>query len=50
MLSDRGPQFSTKVFKELGQLLGIKLIMSAAYHPQTDGETERLNQELKIYV
>jgi transposase InsO family protein len=40
MLSDRGPQFSTKVFRELGPLLRIKLVMSTAYHPQTDGETE----------
>jgi transposase InsO family protein len=50
MLSDRGPQFSAKVFRELGQLLGIKLVMSTAYHPQTDGETEQLNQELEIYI
>jgi hypothetical protein len=40
MLSDRGPQFSAKVFRKLGPLLRIKLVMSTAYHPQTDGETE----------
>jgi transposase InsO family protein len=50
MLSDRGLQFSAKVFRELGRLLRIKLVMSMAYHPQTDGKTERLNQELEIYV
>ena len=49
MLSDRGPQFASQVFREIGRLLGIKLIMSTAYHPQTDGETERVNQELEIY-
>ena len=48
-LSDRGPQFSSKVFKEMARLLGIKTLQSTAYHPQTDGETERVNQELEIY-
>lgn len=49
-LSDRGPQFAAKVFKELGRMLGVKLKMSTAYHPQTDGETERVNQELETYL
>jgi hypothetical protein len=49
MLSDRGPQFASKVYQETGRLLGIKLPLSTAYHPQTDGETERVNQELEIY-
>ena len=48
-LSDRGPQFTSQVFRELMRLLGIKTIRSTAYHPQTDGETERVNQELEIY-
>jgi len=50
IISDRGPQFAAKVFRELGTLLGIKLAMSTAYHPQTDGETERVNQELEVYL
>jgi hypothetical protein len=33
---DRGPQFITGFMHELYQLLGIKLAMSMAYHPQTD--------------
>lgn len=49
-LSDWGSQFSSKVFKELGRQLGINLKMSTAYHPQTDGETERVNQELETYL
>src|SRR5262249_49911739 len=49
MLSDRGPQFTSKVYRETGRLLGIQLPLSTAYHPQTDGETERINQELEIY-
>jgi len=48
-LSDRGPQFSSQVFREMARLLGIKTLRSTAYHPQTDGETEWVNQELEIY-
>ena len=49
MLSDRGPQFASKVFQELEKLLRIRLKMSIAYHPQTDEETKWVNQELEIY-
>jgi hypothetical protein len=38
--------FTHKLYK----LLGIKLAMSTAYHPQTDGQTERINQELEGYL
>ena len=50
VISDRGPQFASKVTKELYGLLGIERKLSTAYHPQTDGQTERLNQELEIYL
>ena len=49
-ISDRGPQFASHAFKELGRLLGIKLNMSTAHHPQTDGATERANQEIEAYL
>ena len=49
-ISDRGPQFASHAFRELGRLLGIKLNMSTAHHPQTDGATERSNQEIKAYL
>lgn len=50
IISDRGPQFSSKVFNELCRLLGIKHSMSTAYHPQTDGQTERANQEIEAML
>lgn len=50
IISDRGPQFASKFFGELCRLLGIKRSMSTAYHPQSDGGTERVNQELEMYL
>jgi hypothetical protein len=40
IISDRGPQFSSKAFIELLKLLGIHSALSTAYYPQTDGTTE----------
>src|SRR5215469_8845125 len=50
VVSDQGPQFVRAFTEELYQLLGIKIAASTAYHPQTDGQTERVNQELKQYL
>jgi transposase InsO family protein len=50
MLSDRGPQFAAKAFRELLKLLEIKSNLTMAYHPQTDGVTERVNQEIETYL
>jgi len=50
VISDRGPQFIARFTKELYCLLGIKLVSSTAWHPQTDRQTERVNQELDQYL
>jgi len=36
--------------KELNKMLGIRMKLSTVFHPQTDGQTERINQELEQYL
>ena len=50
IISDRGPQFASAFTREIAQLLQYDVALSTAYHPQTDGETERVNQELETYL
>jgi len=50
MVSDRGPQFAAELTKELNRMLGIETKLSTAFHPQTDGQMERMNQELEQYL
>lgn len=50
VLSDRGTQFAAKYTKALYKGLGIEPAFSTAYHPQTDGQTERWNQEVEQYL
>jgi hypothetical protein len=50
IISNWGPQFASHMFREMRKLLGIELRMSTAYHPQTDGQMECLNQELEMYL
>ena len=47
---DRGPQFAAELTKELNRMLGIKTKLSTVFHPQTDGQTERMNQELVLSI
>jgi transposase InsO family protein len=44
IVSDHGAQFVARFWEHLQASLGTKLIRSSAYHPQTDGQTERVNQ------
>jgi hypothetical protein len=44
IISDRGAQFISRFWEQLQYALGTKLIRSSAYHPETDGQTEQVNQ------
>jgi transposase InsO family protein len=48
IVSDRGPQFISEFWTELCRILGIKLKLSTAGHPETDGQTEIMNQLLTM--
>jgi hypothetical protein len=50
VISDRGPQFTAEFTTEVYQLLGIEAAKTTAYHPQADGQMERVNQELEQYL
>jgi len=50
IILDRGPQFAAGLMRELNKMLGIKTKLSTAFHPQTDGQTKRINQELEQYL
>ena len=50
VISDRGPQFAAELMRELNKMLGIETKLSMAYHPETDGQMERANQELEQYL
>ena len=50
IVSDRGPQFASQVMKDICKRLGIQPQLSTAYHPQTDGQTERINRDLQQYL
>ncbi len=47
IISDRGPQFTSHFWKRFQELLGVDLHLSTAYHPESDGQTERVNQVLE---
>jgi transposase InsO family protein len=47
IVSDRGTQFTSKFWEHLQHAMGTNLRFSIAYHPQTDGQSERVNQILK---
>ncbi|QRW17243.1 Retrotransposable element Tf2 protein [Rhizoctonia solani] len=49
-ISDRGTMFTGKFLRALYQRLGIKPSFSSAYHPESDGQTERVNQFIEFYL
>jgi len=50
ILSDHGPQFASRFMEDFTKILGTKRKLSTAYHPQTDGQTERINQEIGTFL
>jgi transposase InsO family protein len=49
-MMDRGPQFNSKFFQELCKALEIRSSMTTAFHPQANGGTEPVNQEIQHYL
>src|ERR1700761_1542301 len=49
-ISDRDPRFTSKFISELCRTLGIQQNISSAYHPRTDGQSERNNQWVETYL
>uniref|UniRef100_A0A8C1X6N7 Integrase catalytic domain-containing protein n=1 Tax=Cyprinus carpio TaxID=7962 RepID=A0A8C1X6N7_CYPCA len=47
VVSDRGPQFVSKFWWEICKLLGATVSLSSGFHPQSNGQTERANQDLE---
>ena len=50
VVSDRGPQSTAELTKKLNKMLGIETRLLTAFHLQTDGQTEQMNQELEQYL
>ena len=50
IISDRGPQFAREFGQQLSSLLGLSPRLSTAFHPETDGQTERANQTMEHYL
>lgn len=48
IVSDWGPQFISKFWKEFCSLLGIFISLSSGFHPRSDSQSERVNQEVEI--
>ena len=50
IVSDRDPRFTGRFWTTLFKLVGTELLMSSSYHPQTDGQTEKINALLEDYL
>ena len=50
IILDKGPQFAAGLMQELNRMLGIESKILTAFYPQTDGQIEKVNQELEHYL
>ncbi|KAL0151606.1 hypothetical protein M9458_053089 [Cirrhinus mrigala] len=50
IVSDRGPQFTSRVWRAFCSQLNINVSLTSGYHPQSNGQVERLNQELTKFL
>ena len=50
IISDRDPHFTEKFWTELFKLMGSELHFSTSFYPQTDGQAERVNALLELYL
>ncbi|KAL0181815.1 hypothetical protein M9458_024221, partial [Cirrhinus mrigala] len=50
IVSDRGPQFTSRLWAGFFRLLGVNISLTSGYHPQANGQAERLNQELTRFL
>ena len=49
-ITDRDTRFTSEFWKGVTELIGTKHVMSSSFHPQTDGQSERVNQTLETYL
>jgi transposase InsO family protein len=50
IVSDRDPVFTSKFWTELFKLSGVKLQLTSAFHPQSDGQSEAVNKVITMYL
>ncbi|KAI2645046.1 Transposon Tf2-9 polyprotein [Labeo rohita] len=50
IVSDRGPQFTSRLWASFFHLLGVNVSLTSGYHPEANGQVERLNQELTRFL
>jgi len=50
IVSDRDPVFTGHIWRDLFKMAGVKLHMSTAFHPQTDGQSEAANKAITMYL
>jgi transposase InsO family protein len=50
IVSDRGPQFTSRVWRAFMEHLGVSVSLTSGYHPECNGQVERVNQEVSRFL